>query len=162
VFVPRGLREQSELVIHGVPVVITVDQRNVHGWQIRQHVVAQITVKDVPARETLLVLGRVEFGDGIDDVQLGLRAQSLQHQHSGIAAQRADLDDPARARRLQDRPDHGLPERIHLSGILLDGTLYETGSQHAHEPRHERSRGGTLLRCVRCSFTKRRLWSPEP
>ena len=79
-------------------------------------IVADIAVEDVAAGELLLVLGRIELRDRVDDVQLGLGSEAIQHEGSGLAAQRADLDDPPGSRRPQYRPDNAFPERIHRLG----------------------------------------------
>jgi hypothetical protein len=96
--------------------VIAVDERDVDRGERRQHVVADVAVEDVAARELLLVLGRIELGHRVDHVQLGVGPEPFEHQRSGLAAQCPDLDDAARAGRLQDRPDHPIPERIHATG----------------------------------------------
>ena len=116
---PCAVAEHAELVVHRVPVVIAVDERDVDRRQRRQHVVADVAVEDVPAGELLLVLGGVELGHGVDHVQLGVGPEPLEHQRGGLTAQGADLDDAARASRLQDRPDHAIPERIHTTGLAL-------------------------------------------
>ena len=112
----RGLAQHPELVVHGEPVVITVDERDVDRRERREHGVAHVTVEDVATRELLLVLGRVELGHRVDHVQLGVGSEAFEHQRRRLAPQRADLDDPPRARRLHQRPDHAIPERIHPSG----------------------------------------------
>ena len=66
----------------------------VHGRELGQHVVADVAVEHVATGELLLVLGRVELGRGVDDVQLGIGAEVLEHAGGGLAAERADLDDP--------------------------------------------------------------------
>ena len=114
--VAGALGEHLQLVVDGEPVVVAVDERDVDGRKLRQHVVADVAVEDVAAGELLLVLGRVELRDRVDHVQLGVGSEPFQHERRGLAAQRADLDDPPRSRRLQYRPDNALPERIHRLG----------------------------------------------
>ena len=111
----RGPGKHPELVVHGVPVVIAVDERDVDRRQLRQHVVADVAVEDVATGEPLLVLGRVELGDRIDHVELGVGTEPFEHQRGRLSAQRADLDDAPRARRLEHRPDHAVPERVHAT-----------------------------------------------
>jgi hypothetical protein len=96
--------------------VIPVDECDVDRGDVRQHVVADVAVEDVSPREALLVLGRVEFRNRIDHVQLGVRPEPFQHERGRLTAQGPDLDDPLGARGLEHRPDHAFPERIHASG----------------------------------------------
>ena len=50
-----------------------------------------ITVAAIP------VLSRIELRHGIDDVELGLGPERLEHPHGRLAPERADLDDSPRA-----------------------------------------------------------------
>ena len=59
---------------------------------------ADVAVEDVAPGELLLVLGRVELRHRVDDVQLGVGPEPLEHQRRRLTAERADLDDAARAR----------------------------------------------------------------
>ena len=67
------------------------------GSEGGQDVEAERLVEVVAAGERPLVLGRVEVGHRVDDVQLGLGAEVVEHPHRGLAPQGADLDDALRA-----------------------------------------------------------------
>ena len=49
-------------------------------------------VEDVAAGERGLVLGGVELRQRVDDVQLAVGPEPVQHLHRGLAPQRTDLD----------------------------------------------------------------------
>ena len=70
-------------------------------------------MEDVAAGELLLVLGGVELRHRVDDVQLGVGAEPLEHEAGRLAAQRADLDDPLDPGGLEHRCDGEIPERKH-------------------------------------------------
>jgi hypothetical protein len=116
---PRHLAEHPELVVHGEPVVVAIDQGGVHRRERRQHVVADVVVEDVAATEAGLVLGRVEGGHRIDHVQLGVRAEVIEHELGVLAPQGTDLHDPPGPCRVEDRRDHGLPEGEHPSSASV-------------------------------------------
>ena len=67
----------------------------------------------VPARERPLVLGRVELGLGVDDVQLAFGPEALEHPGGGLAPERPDLDNATGADRVDHRCDDVFPEREH-------------------------------------------------
>ena len=96
--------------------MVAVDQGHVHGREVGEHVDAEVLVEDVLALEALLVLGRVEGGERVHDVQLHVGTEPLEHQLGVLAAQGADLHDPAGAGGLDDRRDDVLPEREHGVG----------------------------------------------
>ncbi len=121
------LREGPELVVDGVPVVVPVDQRGVHRGQGGQHVQAEIAVEDVAAPEAALVLGRIEIGSRVDDVQLGTRPQPVEHLHRVLAPQRADLDHPAAFAGIEHWRDGQLPERKHSPDYPSIGTPWNLG-----------------------------------
>ena len=98
--------------------MVAVDERDVGRRQAGQHVVARPAVEVVAAGERLLVLGRVELRHGIDDVQLAVGPEAVEHPHGGLAPQRADLDDPAGAERVDHRRDDVVPERVHPQAAL--------------------------------------------
>ena len=83
------------------------------GSSVGQHVEAEVAVEEVAPGEGLLVLGGVELGDGVDDVQLGLRPEALEHAGGGLATQGADLDHAAGADGIEDRGDRQIPEWKH-------------------------------------------------
>ena len=76
--------------------MIAVDQREVERRCIGQHVEAQVAVEHVAARKPLFVLGGIELGKRVDDVQLGLGAECVEREDRGLAPQGADLDDAPR------------------------------------------------------------------
>ena len=119
----HGRGEHLELVVHGEPVVVAVDERDVGRWQRRQHVVADAEMEDVPTGEGLLVLGRVELRQRIDHVELAVRAEPVEHAHGRLAPQRADLDHAPGVHRFDERGDDVVPEGKHR---LLH--LFERGS----------------------------------
>jgi hypothetical protein len=84
-----------------------------------QHVEAEVAMEDVAAGERLLVLGGVELGNRVDDVQFDVGSEALEHLARGLAPQRADLDDAPAVDRLEDRRDGELPERKHWRCPLL-------------------------------------------
>ena len=59
------------------------------------------------------MLARVEVGDRVDDVELGVGTEVVEHLDRGLAAQRADLDDPTRADGVQNRGDGDIPQWEH-------------------------------------------------
>ena len=65
------------------------------------------------------MLGGVELGHRVDDVQLGVGAEPLEHQRGVLAPERADLDDAPGAGRLEDRRDGESP-RTETSLLLRD------------------------------------------
>jgi hypothetical protein len=75
-------------------------------------------VEVVAPGERPLVLGGVELGLGIDDVQLALGPEALEHPLRGLAPQRPDLDDPAGAERVDHRRDDVVPELVHPLAAL--------------------------------------------
>ena len=113
--IPSRRREHLQLVVDRVPVVVTVDERRIHGGEVRQHVVADVAVERVPAGEPLLVFGGIECGRRIDDVQLRVGAEAIEHEHRRLAAERADLDDTLGADGVEGRSDDDLPEGVHES-----------------------------------------------
>ena len=60
----------------------------------------------------------VELGLGIDDVQLALGPEALEHPCRGLAPQRPDLDDPAGTDRVDHRRDDVVPELVHPQAAL--------------------------------------------
>ena len=74
-------------------------------------------MEEVAPGELRLVLGGVERGHRVDDVQLGVGAELVEHPHGGLAAERADLDHPFGASRSQHRLDHHVEEGIHAGSI---------------------------------------------
>ena len=93
--------------------MVAVDERGIHGIQVREHLEAQRPVEDVAAREGPLVLRGVELRGRIDHVELGSRSEALEHLHGRLAAERTDLDDPLGAGGLEHRCDGDIPEREH-------------------------------------------------
>ena len=91
---PCHRREHLELVVHGEPVVVAVDERSVHRREGGEHVVAEVAVEVVAPGEGALVLAGIEPGHRIDHVQLGVGAEQLEDQRGGLAALRADLHHP--------------------------------------------------------------------
>ena len=71
----RGRLEHLQFVVDRVPVVITVDEGEVDGREIRKHREAEVAMEHVPTRKSALVFERVELGHGIDDVHFGLGAE---------------------------------------------------------------------------------------
>ena len=119
--------EELQLVADRVPVVVAVDQRRVHDRELPQHVEAGGAVEHVPAGKRTLVLGRVELGHGVDDVELGLGTELLEHAHGGLASERADLDDPLGFHRPQDRGNCDIPEREHPVAPPEEAARYQRG-----------------------------------
>ena len=113
--------KELELVVDGVPVVVAVDERRVHRWQVAEHVQTQIPVKDVTALETALVLARVEGGNGVDHVELDAGSEAIEHQLGVLASQRSDLDDALHISRLEEGRHHEFPERKHARSPCRSG-----------------------------------------
>ena len=109
-----AVREQLELVVDGVPVVVTVDERGVHRWKRGEHIEAERLVEVVAAGKLALVLARIEVGHGIDDVELGVRPEVLDHLDGGLASQRADLHDLSGLGGTEHPCDGNVPQREHL------------------------------------------------
>ena len=99
--------------------MVAVDEGDVHRREVAEHVDAEGAVEHVPAREALLVLGGVEVGERVDDVELGLGAEAVEHQLGVLAAEGTDLDDAPGAGRLDDRGDDVVPEREHAGSAAL-------------------------------------------
>ena len=137
--------QHLQLVVDGVPVVVAVDERRVDGREGGQHVVADVPVEDVSAGELLLVLGWVELGRGVDDMQLRVRSEMVEHERSRLAAQRADLDDPRRSDGVEDRGDDNVPERKHdvLRALPLRAGRYQNAAgafRESHRPTRQNCR----------------------
>jgi hypothetical protein len=109
----RGPPQRLELVEDRVPVVIAVDQRGVERPDRVEHLEAQRAVEHVAAAELGPQLLGVEGRHRVDHVQLGVVGEVAQHQGGVLAAQCADLDDPAGSGRPDRRGDDGLPEGKH-------------------------------------------------
>jgi hypothetical protein len=93
--------------------VVAVDQGGVEGADGAEDVEAQGLVEDVAAAEAGPVLLRVVGRDRVDDVQLRVRGQVVEHQGGVLAPQGADLDDATGSGGSDRRRDDGLPEREH-------------------------------------------------
>ncbi len=115
---PRSAAELAQFVHDGVPVVVAVDQRDVEGREVGQHVEAQCAMEDVATRELRFVFGGIELRQRIDDVELAVGAELIEHQRRGLTTQRADLEDPLAVGCLHDRRDHRMPEREHVSSSI--------------------------------------------
>ena len=70
-------------------------------------------VEHVPTAEALFVLGGIERGNGVDHVELDTGSEPFEHPQRVVASECPDLDDSPRARRLDQRPDHEVPEPVH-------------------------------------------------
>ena len=109
---PAAARRRAsilQLVVDRVPVVVAVDRaRRPSAARCGQHVVADVAVEDVAARERALVLGGIELGHRVDDVQLGLGPEALEHQH------RSSRRAARRSRRRAARPPPRAPARWRL------------------------------------------------
>ena len=93
--------------------MVAVDQGGVHGGQVGQDVQAQVLVEDVAAPEPALVLRRVEVGHRIDDVQLAVGPEAIEHEHGVLAPQRTDLDHALGLDGVENGRDDELPKRKH-------------------------------------------------
>ncbi len=80
------LGEHLELVVDRVPVVVAVDQRDVHRRQLGQHTQAQVAVEEEAPGELLLGLGSVEGRRWIDGVELGVGSEEVEREGRGLAA----------------------------------------------------------------------------
>ena len=86
--------EHPQLVDDGVPVVISVDERDIDGRKVGKHLEAGLSMKEVLAGKGALVFGRVKQRLGVDDVQFGARIEWVEHANRRVAAVCADLHDP--------------------------------------------------------------------
>ncbi len=93
--------------------MVAVDQGGVDRSQGGKHVEAEAPVEVVATGERPLVLRRVELGLGVDDVQLGVGAEVVEHPDGGLTPQRADLDDTPCPGGVQDWCDGDIPQREH-------------------------------------------------
>ena len=67
------------------------------------------------------MLRRVEGGLGVDDVQLGIGTEVIEHPNRGFAPQSADLDDTAGLRGVEHWCDGDIPQREHGADPLPQG-----------------------------------------
>ena len=108
-----ALGEQPQLVVDRVPVVVAVDQGGVDGPQGGEHVEAERPGGSGSGRGTPARAPRGRTAGRVDDVQLGVGAEVVEHPNGGLAPQRADLDDAPCAGGVQHWCDGDIPQREH-------------------------------------------------
>jgi hypothetical protein len=153
---PSCVAERLKLVVHGVPVVVTVDERDIERAHAAEDVQADVTVKDVSPPEAAGVFLGIELREWVDDVQLGIGTERVEHEGRRLAAQRADFHDAPGFRRLDQRSDDRLPEWKHLvarrGGIRGVSPAIDAFSHRKH-PAPAWSRNGASA--VACSDARR-------
>ena len=126
---PRALRQQPQLVVDRVPVVIAVDQGGVDRAERGEHVEAEPLVEPVAPGKAALVVRRVEGRVRVDDIQRGVGAEVCQHPFGGLTAQRTDLDHASGTCRVEHWCDGDVPQREHGVAPLPDNSPTRTGTR---------------------------------